>query len=83
MALKWQNCREIAEELYDSKPDLHPLSIRFTDLHQWIIELPDFDDDPENSTEKHLEAIQMIWYEEWKYDNPDADDPYAYSKGGS
>ena len=80
MALKWNNTREIAEELYDERPDLHPLSVRFTELHQWIIDLEDFEGDPEASTEGHLEAIQMMWYEEWKEDNPDAPDPYDFSK---
>lgn len=80
MSLTWNNTREIAEELFDANPDLHPLSIRFTDLHQWIVALDEFDDDPEGSTEKHLEAIQMIWYEEWKDENEDAEDPYDYRR---
>ena len=80
MAWDWSSTREIAEELYDSHPNVHPLSVRFTDLHQWIIELDDFNGDPAASTEGHLEAIQMIWYEEWKEDNPDADDPYDFSR---
>ena len=80
MAWDWYSTREIAEELYDLHPNVHPLSVRFTDLHQWIVDLDDFNGDPEASTEGHLEAIQMIWYEEWKEDNPDADDPYDFSR---
>ena len=34
-----------------------PLAVRFTDLHQWICELEDFDDDPNHSNERILEAI--------------------------
>ena len=79
MALTWQNTREIAEELYDTFPDIHPLSVRFTDLHQWILDLPDFTGVADGSTEGILESIQMIWYEEWKEDNPDAEDPYDFS----
>ena len=79
MPLTWNNTREIAEELYDERPNLHPLSIRFTDLHQWVLELEDFEDSPENANEGLLEAIQMIWYEEWKEDNPAADDPYDFT----
>ena len=78
--MKWKDSREIAEELYDSRPDIHPLGIRFTDLHRWVTELEEFDDDPEGSNEGLLEAIQMIWYEEWKEDNPDAPDPYQYGR---
>ena len=80
MGLKWTNAREIAEELYDEQPDTHPLSIRFTDLHQWIVDLDEFDDNPDDSTEGHLETIQILWYEEWKEDNPDADDPYDFRR---
>ena len=80
MGLKWTDTREIAEELYDAQPEAHPLAVRFTDLHQWIVALDDFDDDPDSSTEGHLESIQMLWYEEWKEDNPDADDPYDFRR---
>jgi len=64
MALKWTDVSEIAMELFDAHPDIDPLTIRFTDLHQWVRELPDFDDDPDRSGEKILEAIQMAWIEE-------------------
>lgn len=78
MALTWNDTRELAEALFDSQPETHPLSLRFTDLHQWIMSLDHFEDSAEKSTEKHLEAIQMIWYEEWKEEYPDADDPYDF-----
>jgi len=68
MKLTWSDSREIGEAIYDRFPDTDPLSVRFTDLHEWVTELPDFSDDPKGSSEKHLEAIQMIWYEEWKLD---------------
>lgn len=64
MGLKWTDVREIAIALADSKPGVKPLDIRFTDLHQWVRELPDFDDDPARSSEKILEAIQMAWLDE-------------------
>ena len=38
--------------------------LRFTDLHRWVIEIPGFDDDPNRSNEKILEAIQQAWIEE-------------------
>ncbi|MFN0172159.1 MAG: Fe-S cluster assembly protein IscX [Bryobacteraceae bacterium] len=68
--LTWDQTEDIALSLYDKFPDQDPLTIRFTDLHKWIIELPQFDDDPAASSEGKLEAIQMAWYEEWK-DNQD------------
>lgn len=64
MALKWTDSLEIAIQLSDKYPDVDPKRIRFTDLHQWVCELAEFDDDPNNSGEKILEAIQMAWIEE-------------------
>ena len=64
--LNWDHTENIALALYDLHPDLDPLTVRFTDLHKWIVSLPDFGDDPEKSTEGKLEAIQMAWYEEYK-----------------
>jgi len=62
--MKWTDTREIAIALADKFPDQAPLELRFTDLHQWVTELDDFDDDPQCSNEKILEAIQMLWLEE-------------------
>lgn len=62
--MKWTDIQRIAEELYDKHPDVDPLTVRFTDLHKWVCELEDFDDDPNRSGEKVLEAIQMAWIEE-------------------
>ena len=64
MPLKWTDSLDIAIELSDKYPDTDPKYIRFTDLHKWVIELEDFEDNPENSNEKILEAIQMNWIEE-------------------
>ncbi|MFZ6814507.1 Fe-S cluster assembly protein IscX [Undibacterium sp. Rencai35W] len=62
--MKWIDTFQIAEALYDKYPDVDPLKIRFTDLHRWVCELDEFDDDPNHSGEKILEAIQMAWIEE-------------------
>ena len=64
MALKWTDSLDIAIELSDKYPDVDPRYIRYTDLHQWICDLESFDDDPDNSNEKILEAIQMNWIDE-------------------
>jgi|TARA_B100000530_G_C15865201_1_gene451048 FeS assembly protein IscX len=64
MALKWTDSLDIAIELDEKYPDVDPQHIRFTDLHKWICELDNFEDDPEKSNEKILEAIQMCWIEE-------------------
>lgn len=66
MTLTWHDSEEIGLQLFEKFPDLDPLQVRFTDLHQWVTELDEFVDDPHKSNEKILEAIQMVWYEEWK-----------------
>ena len=63
MALSWDDAEDVAEKLLAAHPGVDPLSIRFTDLHRWVTELEDFDDDPSRSNEGILEAIQMAWYE--------------------
>ena len=64
MELKWIDTLDIALDLIDAHPDVDPQYIRFTDLHQWVVALENFNDDPERSNEKILEAIQMMWIEE-------------------
>ncbi|MBC8043839.1 MAG: Fe-S cluster assembly protein IscX [Rhizobacter sp.] len=64
--LTWKNAEEIGLQLCEKFPDLDPLAVRFTDLHQKITSLQDFTDEGAKSNEKILEAIQMAWYEAWK-----------------
>lgn len=64
--MKWGDITRIAEELHDKFPDIDPMTVRFTDLHNWVCELDDFADDPKRGGEKVLEAIQMAWIEEAK-----------------
>ena len=64
MSMKWTDTLDIAISLDEAHPDVDPQYVRFTDLHQWVCELEDFDDDPESSSEKILESIQMNWIEE-------------------
>lgn len=62
--MRWIDVREIAVALAERHPGVDPLTVRFTDLHRWIVELPGFADDPARSNEKVLEAIQMAWLDE-------------------
>jgi FeS assembly protein IscX len=62
--MKWTDVQAIAEALYDAHPDIDPKVIRFTDLHAWVMALDGFNDEPNNSNEKILEAIQQIWIDE-------------------
>ncbi len=62
--MKWTDTLDIAIELYEKFPEVDPRYVRFTDLHRWVAELAGFDDDPDKSNEKILEAIQMAWIDE-------------------
>jgi len=65
-SLKWTDSEEIAIRLFEKMPNQDPLTVRFTALHDWVVELEDFEDDPKASNEAKLEAIQMAWLEEHK-----------------
>ena len=67
--ITWNQIDNIALSLLEAHPDVDPLTVRFTDLHKWVTELPGFADDPAASNEGKLEAIQMAWYEEWQDEN--------------
>ena len=66
MEIDWNDTEEIGLQLMELHPDIDPLTIRFTDLHQWVTTIPGFIGDPQKSNEKILEAIQMAWHEEYK-----------------
>ena len=59
--MKWVDIQTIAEELKDKFPDIDPKTVRFTDLHRWVMELDGFDDDANRAGEKVLEAIQAAY----------------------
>ncbi len=63
--LSWDNAEDIGILLSEAHPEIDPLAVRFTDLHRYVTELPDFSDDPKKSNEAKLEAIQMAWHEEF------------------
>jgi len=66
VTMKWTDTLEIAIALSEKYPDTDPLTVRFTDLFEWVKALDGFDDDPERCGEKILEAIQMEWIDEVK-----------------
>ncbi len=63
-ALKWTDVQAIAIELAEKHPGVDPMAVRFTDLHNWVLELENFADDPKRSGERILEAIQQAWIAE-------------------
>ena len=62
--MKWTDTLDIAIALADEHPDVDPQYVNFVDLHRWVCELEGFDDDPNRSGERILEAIQMAWIDE-------------------
>ncbi|ARR48603.1 hypothetical protein PDPE_1-02036 [Photobacterium damselae subsp. piscicida] len=64
MSLKWTDSRDLAIELCDLHPDVDPMTVRFTQLREWIMELDGFEDEPSHCSERVLEAVQMCWIEE-------------------
>ena len=66
MRMTWKDAEDIALALMEAHPDVDPLTVRFTDLRQWVVALPSFSDDPKGSNEGLLEKIQMKWHEEYQ-----------------
>lgn len=64
--MKWVDSEDIGIALLEAHPGVDPLTVRFTDLHEWVCKLDGFDDDPNASNEAKLEAIQMAWHEEYQ-----------------
>lgn len=64
--ITWTDVEEIGFRLHERRPETDPLTVRFTDLHDWVLELEGFVGDAKKSGEKLLEAIQMAWLEEYR-----------------
>ena len=62
--MKWTDVFDIAMALADQYPDTDPQYVNFVNLHRWVCDLEELDDDPDRSGEKILEAIQAAWIEE-------------------
>ncbi|WP_090203491.1 Fe-S cluster assembly protein IscX [Ectothiorhodospira magna] len=63
--MKWTDSLDIALALQEAHPDVNPAQVNFVDLRNWIMALPDFEDDPERCGERILEAVQLAWMEEY------------------
>ncbi len=71
--IKWSDYEDIALALYEKFGDDFDESkiyrIRFTDLLEWVLSLPNFEGKREESNEGHLEMIQSSWVYEWRDNN--------------
>lgn len=74
MTFSWTDIDEIAYQLTEQRPGDDPLTVKFTDLRNFVESLEGFTAEPGQSVnEQLLEAIQQAWIEE-KQDLADADD---------
>ena len=60
----WTDVHDIAIALEEEYPEIDILSVRYTDLWQWVLGLDGFADEPDKCNEKILQAIQMTWLDE-------------------
>lgn len=70
LPIYWNDHEDIAQELYEKFGDefneAKIYRIRFTELLEWVLSLPNFKGTREESTEGHLEQIQSAWVYEWR-----------------
>jgi FeS assembly protein IscX len=59
--MRWNNIQEIAEALEEGHSDQELDNVRLRKIHNWVIQLLDFEDDPGKFNERILEAIQEEW----------------------
>lgn len=62
--MRWSDVREIAIALEEQHPEVDNVNLRFTDLRNWVLDLPSFSGAADGCNEKILEAIQMAWLDE-------------------
>lgn len=63
MKLTWQDTDEIAWALAEEYPDLDPMEVSLSEIRKMVLQLDDFEDDPNGSSTAILEAIQAAWQE--------------------
>ncbi|MGQ9908379.1 MAG: Fe-S cluster assembly protein IscX [Candidatus Flexifilum sp.] len=64
MLLYWDSTYEIALRLMETHPGVDVESVGYQQLYAWIIDLPDFADDPSLVNDSILKEILREWYEE-------------------
>jgi FeS assembly protein IscX len=74
LPIHWNDYEDIAMKLHErfgnEFGEKQIYRIRFTELLEWILEIPEFVGKKEDSNEGHLEMIQSQWVYEWR-DNQD------------
>jgi FeS assembly protein IscX len=66
----WNDYEDIAMKLYErfgnDFSESRIYRIRFTDLIEWVLQIPNFLGKREECNEAHLEMIQSNWVYEWR-----------------
>ncbi len=74
LPIYWKDIEDIAMSLYEKFgkdfTESKIYRIRFTDLKEWVLGLPNFQGKSEECNEGYLEQIQSAWVYEWR-DNQD------------
>ncbi len=70
LPIEWTDYEDIAMGLYEKFGEEFNESkiyrIRFTDLRNWVLDIPNFNGKLEDCNEGHLEQIQAKWVYEWR-----------------
>lgn len=62
--LFWDSSYAIARRLIAAHPDVDLGAVTLSMIHNWVVALPDFSDDPQWVNDDLLQAIYQEWYEE-------------------
>jgi len=63
-ALYWDASYAVAKRLMTLYPDVDLETVTLRMIYNWVIALPEFQDDPQLANDELLEAIYQEWYEE-------------------
>jgi FeS assembly protein IscX len=70
LPIYWNDYEDIAIKLYerfgDDFTEAKIYRLRFTELIEWVLEIPEFKGKREDCNEGHLEMIQSKWVYEWR-----------------
>jgi FeS assembly protein IscX len=62
--LYWDGPYAIARRLRAAHPDVDLSSVTLKMIYNWVVALPEFNDDPQLANDGLLAAIYQEWYEE-------------------
>lgn len=70
LPISWSDHEDVAIKLYErfghDFNESKIYRIRFSELLDWILEIPEFEGIRKDCNEGHLEMIQALWVHEWR-----------------